>query len=400
MAKLREKRNIVIVNQASNYLTIGLCNAFAERFDRVDLITGSIHVQGEELSEAVGVNAINKWIEKPASRKLLSYITACMMIYGLLITRFRKHDVFFVSLPPMAYLLTILLPQRCSILVWDVYPDVFKITGMAESHPLYRVWAALNRRVFRKAYRVFTIGKRMADLLGKYVSRDKIMITPIWSIFQSNGRVENTDNPFVMQENLQDLFVVQYSGNIGLTHNVEVLVELAELMKEYRDIQFQIIGRGPREPHLKALVKDKGLPNCRFLPFQSDEMFPYSLSAADVGVVILNQTISKGSVPSKSYNLMSYGIPSLYVASSDSELYDYTQKYGHAKCVEHDNLEQAKSFILELKEDPLIYRRFAENAQVASENYRRSNADNIVALYLDPTFRESQRMPVTDISNH
>lgn len=221
----------------------------------------------------------------------------------------------------------------------------------------------------------------MTDLLAQYVDRQKIKVTPIWSIFQSNGKIKKADNPFVFEQQLRDKFVVQYSGNIGLTHNVEVVVELAEKMKEHGDILFQIIGRGPRVPYLKALVKQKNLPNCQFLPFQSDEMFPYSLSAADVGVVILDEATSKGSVPSKSYNLMSYGIPALYVAGDDSELHDYAKKYHNAICVNHNNLQVAVDFILELKSNKEVREVYSRNAIKASKNYRRSNADKIVKIY-------------------
>jgi len=375
-------KKIIIVNQASNYLTVGLCNAFKNRFKEVVLITGSIHIQGEELNDSVKVKNINRWVERPAHKKLVSYLVACWRIYWLLLFRYRKQEVLFVSLPPMAYLMSIGLPQRCSMLIWDVYPDIFKITGMKESHPVYRLWGFMNRIVFRRAYRLFTIGNRMAGLLEKYVSSDKIIVTPIWSIFQSNGRVKKSENPFIKNEGLDGKFIVQYSGNIGLTHNVEVMVELAERMKNDKDILFQIIGRGPRVPVLKSLVEEKNLPNCQFLPFQSDEMFPYSLSAADIGVVILDEMTSKGSVPSKSYNLMSYGIPALYVASEDSELNDYAKKYEHAICVEHKNLDVAVQFILELKQSTELRKRIAENAVEAAKQYRRVNADKIVEQYM------------------
>ena len=376
-------RKIVVVNQAVNYLTIGICNAFAEKFEKVALITGSIHVQGEELNDSIEVTKINKWVERPAWKKVLSYLWACIQIYWFLITKYRTYEVFFVSLPPMAYLMSPVLPNKCSMLIWDVYPDLFKITGMRENHPIYRLWAWLNRIVFKRAFKVFTIGNKIADLLSKYVEREKILITPIWSIFQSNRKVNEEDNPFVKKENLHGKFVVQYSGNIGLTHNVEVMVELAEMMKDYDDILFQIIGRGSRVPHLKSLVEKKNLPNCRFLPFQSDEMFPYSLSAADLGVVILDDATSRGSVPSKSYNLMSFGIPSLYIASEDSELQEYTDRYNHGKCVESNNLKEAAEFILELKNDKELQKQYSRNAIEASRNYRRSNADKIVDYYLN-----------------
>jgi glycosyltransferase involved in cell wall biosynthesis len=221
----------------------------------------------------------------------------------------------------------------------------------------------------------------MADLIANYAPAEKILITPIWSIFQGHGSVKKEENPFVKQQELNGKFIVQYSGNIGITHNVEVMVELAELMSEHKDILFQIIGRGPRVPRLKTLVEEKGLPNCQFLPFQSDEMFPYSLSASDLGVVILAEAIAKGSVPSKSYNLMNYGIPALYVASDDSELHDYAVKYEHAKCVNYKDLREAARFILKLKNNKELQRRYSQNAIEASKNYRRSNADKIVEYY-------------------
>jgi|GEM_PF-102486 len=376
-----EQKKIVVVNQAVNYLTIGLCNAFAKKFEQVDLITGSIHEQGEQLNKSVRIRKINKWVERPAWKKLLSYIWASLLIYIQLLSRYRKHDVLFVSLPPMAYLMSILLPNRCSMLIWDVYPDVFKITGMKETNLIYRAWALLNRIAFKKAHRIYTIGDKMAELLANYIEQDKIKITPIWSIFQSNEKIDRSNNPFVEEHNLQEKFVVQYSGNIGLTHNVEAMVELAGMMKNHKNILFQIIGRGSRVPYLKAMVRKKDLPNCQFLPFQSDKMFPYSLSAADIGVVILDEKTAKGSVPSKSYNLMSYGIPSLYVASDDSELHDYAIRYGHAKCVSKDNLQEAVDFILTLMNNQEAKIQYSQNAVKASKNYRRSNADQIVELY-------------------
>lgn len=64
-----KNRKIVIVNQAVNYLTIGLANAFYEKFEDVTIITGSLHPQGEELNSGIKVKYINKYQERPADRK-------------------------------------------------------------------------------------------------------------------------------------------------------------------------------------------------------------------------------------------------------------------------------------------------------------------------------------------
>lgn len=382
MAEKIKDRKIVVVNQAVNYLTIGICNAFYDKFEDVSLITGSIHAQGEELDPAIKVKWINKWVERPAKKKAISYLTAMWKMFWLLNTKYRKHEVFFVSVPPMAYLLNLLTFQRFSMIIWDVYPDTLKITGMKESHPVYRIWSFLNRLSFKKAYRLFTIGNRMAGLLSRYVDEKKLHVTPIWSIFQSNERIPKEQNRFIKEHGLEGKFIVQYSGNIGLTHKVELMVDLAELLKDNDRVLFQIIGRGARLPAIQKMVEERNLPNCQFLPFQSDEMFPYSLSAADLGVVILDDATSKGSVPSKSYNLMSYGIPSLYIAADDSELHDYAQRYNHGRCFSGNNLNKAAAFIDEISQNDSLKQQFVENTMIAAGQFKRNNADKIVALYL------------------
>jgi glycosyltransferase involved in cell wall biosynthesis len=378
----KSTRKIVIINQASNYLTVDLCNAFYKRFDEVILITGSIRIQGDELNPGITVRYIHKWVDRPAHKKLISYLLAMWKFFWLILIKYRKHEVFFVSIPPMAYLLNIILPNRFSMLIWDVFPDSFKITGMKESHILYRVWAYLNKISFKKAFKIFTIGEKLADLIENYINRDKIIIQPIWSIFQSNERVPKESNQFIEEHQLKGKFIIQYSGNIGLAHKVELVIELAEKMTEYPNILFQIIGRGPRKPLLEKLVQQKQLPNCQFLPFQSEETFPLSLSAADLGVVILDEETSKGSVPSKSYNLMSFGIPSLYIAGKDCELYDYTQKYNHGECFSEKDLLAAKEYILSLAKDVNLYNKYSQNAEKAAAFFKRNNADKIVEYYL------------------
>ena len=376
-------RKILIINQASNYLTVGFCNAFYERFEDVSLITGSVHVQGEEMNPSIKIDYINKWVERPAKKKLYSYLLALCKIFWLLKTRYRKHEIFFVSLPPMAYLLNLLVKNKFSMGIWDVYPDILKITGIQEKNVVYKIWSYLNRLSFKKTYKLFTIGDRVADLIEQYVERKKIIILPIWSIFQEVIQTKKSANPFIISNNLKGKFIVQYSGNIGLTHKVEVVVQLAEMFKNNDKILFQIIGRGPRMEILQKVVEDKKMENCKFLPFQSDEMFPYSLAAADIGIVILDSLASKGSVPSKSLNLMSYGIPSLYIAAKDSELNMYASKFGNAKCFSESELNLAKDFITQISNDKKQYEQMSKSSLIAAKYFTRSNADKFVDKYLD-----------------
>ena len=75
-----KERKIVVVNQAVNYLTIGLCNEFAAKFENVSLVTGSIHVQGEKLNNTIEVAYINKWIETHGVKKVWVYLTIQLLL--------------------------------------------------------------------------------------------------------------------------------------------------------------------------------------------------------------------------------------------------------------------------------------------------------------------------------
>lgn len=379
----RAPRRLVILNQAANYLTVGFANAFNRRFDSVTLITGSVHVQGEKLDSDIEVRKVNRWHERPAWKKAGSYLIALIRMWWLLMTRYRKYEVLFVSVPPMGYLLNLVLPHRFSMVIWDIYPDILKIKGMTESHPLYRIWGWLNRNSFRKAYRLFTISEVMADALAKYVGRDRLNVQPIWSIFQENSRIPIEENRFLAMQNAGNRFIVQYSGNIGLTHNVDLLVDIAERLQDREDILVQIIGRGPREPYIRQLVAERGLENVQMLPFQSDEMFPHSLSAADLGVVMLDERVGSGSVPSKAYNLMSFGIPSLYVAGPDSQLALYAEEFGHARCFRTNQVDEIAYWIEELASQPDELREMGQRAEQAARRFRRENADRFAELYFD-----------------
>ena len=86
-------RKIVIINQAVNYLTIGICNEFQKCFDKVALITGSVHEQGEKLDHRISISKITRWREEHGVKKALIYFKALFQINYLLI---KKNKIIVV----------------------------------------------------------------------------------------------------------------------------------------------------------------------------------------------------------------------------------------------------------------------------------------------------------------
>jgi glycosyltransferase involved in cell wall biosynthesis len=377
-------KKIVFINQATGYLTIDIINAFveSEQFDKVALIAGSVRVQNKELDKKVGWSKIVKYNRGSSGKKALSWLIGTLQIALLLLTRYRKYEAFYVSIPPTAYLLSSFLKNPFSVLVYDIYPDALNTYKISERSLLYRLWVSWNKTILPKAHRVFTLSTGMAAVLGKYLPEEKVVVIPNWSDVSLFKPVAKNQNPFVMEHQLADKFVVQYSGNIGYTHNVEVLVELAKELQDQDDILFQIIGRGERTAAIKALVERYSLKNVVLLPFQPDEILPFSLAAADLAVITLNDETAMVSVPSKTYNLLAVGTPLLCVASSRSELNRLVSACSNGKCYEAHKKEEMANFILELKNAPEMLKSYKTNSRKASSNFTSKNAHRYLQSYV------------------
>ncbi|HST35282.1 MAG TPA: glycosyltransferase family 4 protein, partial [Allosphingosinicella sp.] len=126
-------------------------------------------------------------------------------------------------------------------------------------------------------------------------------------------------NAFRAEHGLGGKFVVQFSGNIGRTHDVELILETAALLRERADILFLFVGYGGKSP-LVTKASEAGLGNVRFLPRQPRERLGEMLAASDATLIPLIEGMYGLSVPSRMYNVMAAGVPIVAIADPRSEL--------------------------------------------------------------------------------
>lgn len=376
-------RKIVFINQATGYLTIDILNQFASEFDKVVLIAGSIRIQDIPLAGTVQWVRIRKYSRGNTLKKLLSWVWASMQILFLLITHFRKYEIFYFTVPPTAYLLSRILPNKFSVLVADVFPDSLKIYNIQEKTILYKIWQRWNIKIFEKAHRVYTLGESMRKALSNYIDAERIIVINNWSGLVNLNHIPKENNPFIQKNKLDGKFVVMYSGNIGYTHNVETLISVAEELISIPDICFLIVGRGERYNAINQMIKSKKLSNCLLMPFQDDREIRYSLSAADLSVVILDETVALSSIPSKTYNLLAVGSAFMVIGSEFSELSGFVRKHDIGNSFLSSAISDMTSFILKLKNERNLLFRYKQNSQDLSKIYTNQNSKKYLTTYLD-----------------
>jgi glycosyltransferase involved in cell wall biosynthesis len=242
-----------------------------------------------------------------------------------------KHKEFIGTLvttnPPFLGLLGLLLKKAYGkpyvLIIYDVYPDIALKLGVLRSGSLVaRLWEKLSSTVMNAADANVVIGRDMLEIVKSKINPERhsrIHLIPNWSDETGVHPVAKEKNPFRTEHGLEGKFVVQYSGRMARTHNLEPLMDAAASLNNGKVI-FQFIGDGAKKKILIDIVRQKNLKNVQFLPYQPLDRLAEVLSAADVSVVCLEKEYMGLSVPSKAYGVMAGGVPILGLVQPESEI--------------------------------------------------------------------------------
>lgn len=373
-------KTAVLVNQSTGYLTVDICNAFAKKYDKVILLAGRVGTFSRKLSEKVEIVSITPYDKSSILKRLKTWIKGSFQIKKYLSTFEDQVDVLYFTNPPMSYLWADKMKHRFGIVEYDIYPDA--LANVKCPSFITKWWTKRNREIFRKSVGIATLSDGMKNQLKQYADSDKIKVIYNWGGNEEAEKIDPQANAFAKKYNLTDKFVVMYSGNIGYTHNVETIIDVAIKCKNNKNIVFLIIGEGGKKSALMKRANDEKLDNVIFSDYLPAEDVKYSMSCAYLGVVTLTEETAKVSVPSKTYNLLSYGIPLLSIAPKKSELVKIIQENNCGASFEKDNIDGIVRFIEECMADKNMYDTLCRNAKMASQEFTYANADLYTQFFL------------------
>ncbi len=256
---------------------------------------------------------------------LLSYLLLASWA-GLFV---RRPDVVVVETdPPFLGPLGALLKlwHRCRLVYYlqDLFPEVGLALGKIRPGPVAGLLRWTTQVGLRAADRVVVLGQDMFErVLARGIDPAKVAIVPNWAD-TATVRPAGRDNALRQEWGLDGRFTVMYSGNLGLSQDLEQVLHAA---RELRAVQFLFVGEGAAKARLQELAAQGRLDNVRFLPYQPKERLGESLSAADVHLVPLQQGLAGCIVPSKLYGILAAGVPYIAAVDADSEVARVTDRY-------------------------------------------------------------------------
>lgn len=290
----------------------------------------------------------------------------------------EKQDVIITESPPLflgwsGYVLSKLKGAKFVFNVSDLWPESAIKLGVLNNKLFIKMSTWLEEFCYRKADAVTGQTKGIVDnIVNRGFDKSKVHLI-------TNGvnteffKKENRDENFRKEIGIENKFSIVYAGIHGLAQGLEVVIEAAEILKDYKDIQFIFIGDGPEKGKLINMSKEKNLENVKFLPVQPKSNMPRIIASMDATVIPLKKLdLFKGALPSKMFEALASQLPIILAVEGEAAKLINDAQAGIV--VEPENPEAIAEAALKLYNDIELRKELGRNGRkYVMENFSRES---------------------------
>lgn len=252
----------------------------------------------------------------------------------------RPDAIMASTAPPLGGRLGLRLARHfdCPMIykVLDLYPECATTLGVLREGSLAaRRWQALDTDIMRRAAAVVPISRGIAERIARTRGIAPQRIRLIRDGFDPDRvrPIPPEQNRFRHEHGLDGKIVIQYAGNMGLSHPFDTILAAAAKLADDPRIVFQFIGAGPGRATLLAAQAHAG-PRMQLLAYQPAERLAEVLCAADIALISQAAGMAELSLPYKLYGILAAARPAVFVGPASSEIASLFREFGCGEQVE------------------------------------------------------------------
>ncbi len=250
-----------------------------------------------------------------------SFVHRLLAFFSFMVSSFiaglgvRQVDLVWGTSPPIfqgvtAWALARLKRARFLFEVRDLWPYFAVAVGVLTNPVLIRLSEWLEGFLYRHADRVMVNSPGfVAHIRARGVQRvDLIPNGADLTMFDPTA--DGAD--FRQRYGLGSDFLIVYAGAHGLSNDLDVVLDAAQLLRAHAGLRFVLIGDGKEKPRLQRRAEALALPNLVFIDSLPKNEMRAALAAADAGLAILKPIAAyKTTYPNKVFDYMAAGRPVL-----------------------------------------------------------------------------------------
>ena len=292
--------------------------------------------------------------------------------------RWRKvkdiDAVFVQSCPTVLFsilLLKIFTKHPILYSIQDMWPGSAVNSGVLNNKLIAKFFYSFQKTAYKMSDVLTVISEDMKmKVMKQGVDESKIYPIPNWFDDQSVREVDWIENRFVKKYDLsRDKFYVQYAGTMGYVFDYKMVLNVAEKLKGYNDIEFHMIGQGSQKDVFMSEAKKRGLDNMKFFPLEPQHMVSDVYSACTICFIPLKRGIIGNSVPSKAGLLMACNRTIVNSVDENSDYYRIFNDNEIGISASNDDPDEVVKAIISLYEDKDKCDSFSQKGHKFGEKY-------------------------------
>jgi len=295
----------------------------------------------------------------------------------------RQDIVICLTTPPFIALVGVILRwvRGTRFIFWemDLYPDSTVQAGIIPRGGIvHRILNAVDVMCLRRADKVVVLGSCMRKrIVAKGISDSKIITIHPWSdpheindvAVPQSIQSKRESNRFRAEWGIGNRFVIQYSGNFGIGHDVQTITQAMLDLKNNDSIRWVIVGDGIMKPNIVSFVKDHGLQNVVIQPYQPRSFLGPLLSLGDMHLILMLPGFEGIILPSKFYGVLAAACPAVFVGPSDSEVAKVIREVDCGFVISNGDNKRLVEVIQQLQSNPKQISELGQRGRQALEQH-------------------------------
>ncbi|MBF9053362.1 glycosyltransferase [Rhodobacterales bacterium LSUCC1028] len=299
----------------------------------------------------------------------LSFMVSCSIL-GPLQLRKEKFDIVLVcQLSPATVAIPAIIISKLKktpLVMWvlDLWPDSLTAVGVVKSKRIMNFLQFIMNRIYQTCDLLIvqskSFQKRITELTNR---RPLVTYIPTWAEEQFNQYEAN-----VRIDKIDEHFTVTFAGNIGIAQDVYCIIKAAKILKNHKDIIFNIVGDGREAARVKKTIDDYGLSDTvKMLGHHPLEKMPKFFGEADAMLVTLEKSETFAmTIPGKLQSYLAAGKP--IIGAIDGEARRIIEEANAGFCVSSgDYSGLAKNILTMASMEPQKLAQLGQNGKLYSE---------------------------------